>query len=103
MTPEEAEAYQQRAIRGLENLGLEDEAGDVADMTPTEYAEKKGIEITESNPRRRLNIMPTKEQLQQQIDELTEENEELQSRLDEILDIVAPPEDDDDQDDDSGE
>lgn len=103
MTPEEAEAYQQRAIQGLENLGLEAEADDVADLSATEYVESKGIQIVEQNLKRRM-IMPTKEQLQQEIDELREENEGLQSRLDEVLDIVAPPEDEDEEaEDDQGE
>ena len=37
MTNEEAEVYQQKAIRGLENLGLDDEASDVADLLPEQY------------------------------------------------------------------
>jgi len=41
MTEEQAEVYQQKAIRGLENLGLNDEADDVADLTPEQYAEQK--------------------------------------------------------------
>jgi len=90
MTEEEAEVYQQKAIRGLENLGLEDEADDVADLTPAEYAEEKGIEIL--NPKRRATNMASKQELERQVRELEEENEELQGRLDEVLDIVAPPE-----------
>ncbi len=54
--------------------------------------------------------VPTRSELQTRIKELEAENEELQSRLDEISDIVAPAqEDEDDEDgdeyegDDSGE
>jgi hypothetical protein len=36
--------------------------------------------------------MPTKEQLQQRVRELEEENDELQDQLDRIFNIVAPPE-----------
>jgi hypothetical protein len=36
--------------------------------------------------------MPTKEELQQRVRELEEENDELQDQLDQIFDIVAPPE-----------
>ena len=36
--------------------------------------------------------MPTKENLQQRVRELEEENDELQDQLDQIFDIVAPPE-----------
>jgi len=47
MTLEQAEAYQRKAIRGLENLGLEDDADDVASLSPEDYAAEKGIEIVE--------------------------------------------------------
>ena len=97
MTEEQAEVYQQKAIRGLENLGLYDEADDVADLTPAQYTEQKGIEIV--NPRRRTTNMASKQELEKQIRELEEENEELQSRLDEVLDIVAPSEDEEDEED----
>ena len=36
--------------------------------------------------------MLTKEQLQQRVRELEEENDELQDQLDQIFDIIAPPE-----------
>ena len=38
--------------------------------------------------------MPTKDELMDRIAELEEENEDLQSQLDDIADIVAPSEDD---------
>ena len=37
---------------------------------------------------------PSRHELIERIDELETENEELQSQLDEISDIVAPPEED---------
>jgi len=40
--------------------------------------------------------MPTKEELLNRIADLEQENEELQSQLDDIADIVAPSEDEDD-------
>lgn len=36
--------------------------------------------------------MPTKEQLENRVRELEEENDNLQDQLDQIFDIVAPPE-----------
>ena len=36
--------------------------------------------------------MPTKEQLEDRVRELEEENDSLQDQLDQIFDIVAPPE-----------
>ncbi len=43
------------------------------------------------NPDRRRMPLIENERLKQRIRELAAENETLQSRLDEILDIVAPP------------
>lgn len=34
--------------------------------------------------------MPTKEQLQERIEELEQENDDLQDQLDRIFDIIAP-------------
>ncbi len=51
--------------------------------------------------------MANKQELEERINELEEENEQLQSRLDEILDIVAPSEEEDEgeegEDEDLGE
>ena len=41
--------------------------------------------------------MPSKEELLEKIRELKEENQELQSQLDEIHDIVAPEEESEDE------
>jgi len=43
--------------------------------------------------------MASKHELENQIRELEEENQELQGRLDEILDIVAPSEEEEDEED----
>lgn len=45
----------------------------------------------------------TRRDLQTRIKELETENEELQSQLDEIADIVTPVEEDEDEGDESGE
>ena len=58
--------------------------------------------------------MPTKQELEERVQQLEEENTALQERLDNIMDIAAPPEDefeeeeeepgeDDFEDDDQGE
>jgi hypothetical protein len=41
---------------------------------------------------------PTRRELLQRIEQLESDNENLQSQLDEIADIVAPPEDQDEED-----
>ena len=80
-------------------------AAEIEDETVEDYAERRKFEIV--NPRRRTNTVARKAELEQRIQELESENESLQSRLDEILDVVAPPEDEaeeeEDEDDDRGE
>jgi hypothetical protein len=48
----------------------------------------------------KLMAVPTRQELKERIEELEEENQDLQERLDNIAELVAPDEDDDD---DSGE
>jgi len=47
--------------------------------------------------------MSTKQELEQRVQQLEEENATLQERLDDIMDIAAPPEVDQDEDDDEDE
>jgi len=47
--------------------------------------------------------MPTKQELEQRVQQLEEENAALQERLDDIMDIAAPSEDDQNEEDDSGD
>lgn len=94
----------------------DDRADEIADMTPEEYAEERGKEIIE-NPQRSRSSMKRKskpqdddsaafqtnaklavsndrltdqlEDKQEEIDKLTAKNKALQSKLDEINDIVS--------------
>ena len=93
---------QAKAVRFLRDVvGDPDKADEIEDLSPEEYAERKGLEIVEENPRRhqqsgRLGqpgerrAEMTKSQMEERIAELEEENEDLQSRLDSIVDIVQP-------------
>jgi hypothetical protein len=73
------------------------------DMSVEEYAEKKHIEIV--NPGR-SSLMAngngrSKQDLLDEVDALTQENQDLSDQLDAINDIVNPPDEgDDDCDDD---
>lgn len=99
-TRRQVETAKGRAERFLRDvLDDDDRADEVADESVEDYAERKHIEIT--NPSRR-GVMATKQELADENDELRAENEQLQARLDRVMDIVAPDgdEDDDDQDDD---
>src|SRR5262249_50753862 len=106
----EAETARRRAVVGLRNLGRDRDADRIERMSTNEYASTKGFELIEGNPLRRTTTMPrrSKDQiisdLQDQVADLESENEDLQSRLDEIADVVSGPgegdegDEDDDQD-----
>jgi hypothetical protein len=97
------ERKQAKAVQFLRDVADDpDKAEEFESMSPEEYAEHKGIEIAESNPafvilRLGRSRIVTKEELQDRITELEEENEDLQSRLDSISDIVQPVDDADDE------
>jgi hypothetical protein len=106
-TLDQVERMQAKAIRFLRDVvGDPDKADEIEDLSPEEYAERKGAEIVEENPRhsyglgRRREVM-TKSQLEERIAELEEENEDLQSRLDSIGAVVQPeasgPDDEDER------
>ena len=101
---------QAKAVRFLRDVvGDPDKADEIEDLAPEEYAERKGVEVVEENPRpiqreksRRTDV--TKTQMECRIAQLEEENEDLRSRLDSIVDIVQPEAgESDDGDDDEGE
>jgi cell shape-determining protein MreC len=103
MSLDAIERKQAKAVQFLRDVADDpDKADEFEAMSPEEYAEHKGIEIAESNPayvRLQLGRRPdvTKQEMQDRIAELEEENEDLQSRLDSINDIVQPVEDADDE------
>jgi cell shape-determining protein MreC len=98
MSLDAIERKQAKAVQFLRDVVDDpDKADEFEAMSPEEYAEHKGIEIAESNPayvRLQLGRRPdvTKQDMEDRITELEEENEDLQSRLDSISDIVQPVE-----------
>jgi hypothetical protein len=94
-TLEQTETAQARAVRFAENV-LEDSdlADELESLTPEEYADRKGIVITNQGEMKVANgngDPRTKAELLDEIDD-------LQSQLDAINDILNPPSDDDDDD-----
>lgn len=97
------ERKQAKAVQFLRDVADDpDKADEFESMSPEEYADHKGIEIAESNPAyvtlqmgRRPDV--TRQEMEGRIAELEEENEDLQSRLDSISDIVQPVDDADDE------
>jgi hypothetical protein len=96
------ERKQAKAVQFLRDVADDpDKADEFESMSPEEYAEHKGIEIT-ANPYQRTifcgeEAIMTKQEMEERITELEEENEDLQSRLDSISDIVQPVDDADDE------
>jgi hypothetical protein len=98
MTRDEVERMQAKAVRFLRDVTDDpDKADEFEDMSTDEYAEHKAVNIVEGNPAlvplhlgRRPDV--TKQDMEDRIAELEEENEDLQSRLDSISDIVQPAE-----------
>jgi hypothetical protein len=95
LTREQIESRKDKAVRFVRDV-LEDpdRADEIEHESVDGYAARRKFKIV--NPKRRLERMSTKRQLEDRVSELEQENEELQSRLDEVLDIVAPSEDDED-------
>ncbi len=87
-------AMKEKAVRFVRDVLDDDERADeIQDETPEEYAERKGIQIAANPSDSRLHLerrapMPTKEELEDRIAELEEENQTLHDKLDSILDIA---------------
>jgi len=92
MTRQQLEKRRAQAVRFTRDVvGDPDRARDIEGESLEEYAERRRITLTNPKGVRRMAIQ-TRKELLERIEELEGENEELQSQLDEIADIVAPPE-----------
>ena len=107
-TREQLQSRKERAVRFVRDvLGDDDKADDIEDESLEDYAEHRHIKI--ANPKGVTRMAaPTRQQLLDRVEELETENEDLQSRLDEIADIIGDDEDEDTdtdegEDDDQGE
>lgn len=89
LIPEQLQGRKEKAVRFVRDVLRDDERADeIEDESLEDYAERRKIKLL--NPRG--EPMATKQELFDRIKELEDENEELQSQLDEVADIVAPPE-----------
>ena len=102
LTRKQLEARKAQAVRFVRDvLDDDDKADDIEDESLEDYAEHRHIKITNPKGATRM-AAPTRQELLDRIEELETENEDLQSRLDEISDIIGNN-DDEDEDDDQGE
>ena len=99
ITVDQAQRKQAAAVRFAENfLNDQDKADELADLTPEEYAERRGFEIID-NPGRRLSTMANGEGGGMTKEEMADYIAELEDQLDSIQDIISGESDDDDGDD----
>jgi hypothetical protein len=88
MTLDDLEAARRRAVRMFESFGGAESATEFEDMTAEEYAERKGIEVINSNPKQRgrtgamSHNRKQLEQLKSHINSITESALEANSRAD---------------------
>jgi len=103
LTHKQLEARKAQAVRFVRDvLEDDDKADDIEDESLEDYAEHRHIKI--ANPKGITHMAaPTRQELLDRIEELETENENLQSRLDEIADIIGDNEEDAAEDDDQGE
>jgi acyl carrier protein phosphodiesterase len=97
LTRDQVESRKEKAVRFVRDVLDDPDRADEIESEPLEdYAERRRIQIL--NPRVNMaRRTPTKEELQDRIRDLEEENETLQDQLDSVADIVAPVEEDEDE------
>jgi hypothetical protein len=100
LTYDQVAARKEKAVRFVRNV-LDDpnRAAEIDDEAVEDYADRRRIQIRE-NPtaQQKERSSMTKQQLENRVRELEEENETLQEQLDQIADIAAPLDEDEDDD-----
>ena len=103
LTRKQLTARKAQAVRFVRDvLDDDDKADDIEDESLEDYAEHRHIKIP--NPKGVIPMAaPTRQELLDRIEELETTNENLQSRLDEIADIIGDNDEEEDTDEDEGE
>ena len=101
LTRKQLESRKAQAVRFTRDvLDDPDRADEIEDESLEEYAERRHIQMVNPKGVRKMAVR-TRRELLERIEELEEENENLQSRLDEISDIVGDEEEEEEEE--SGE
>jgi hypothetical protein len=97
LTRKQLEARKGRAVRFTRDvLDDSDRADEIENQSIEDYAARRHIQI--HNPKGAKPVaVPTRKEMYDRIKELENENEDLQSQLDEIADIVTPEEEEEGQ------
>ena len=103
LTRKQLVARKAQAVRFARNvLEDDDKADDIEDESLEDYAEHRHIKL--SNPKGATHMAaPTRQELLDRIEELETENEDLQSQLEQIRDIVDDEDEEEDTDTEEGE
>lgn len=94
LTRDQVKARKEKAIRFVGDvLDDSDRADEIEDESIEDYAARRRIKLLNPKGERFMaQRTQTRQELQERIRELEEENETLQEQLDNIADIVAPAE-----------
>jgi hypothetical protein len=93
LTREQLQKRKESAVRFARDVREDDELADqIENESLQEYAEHRHIRLLNPTRKEKNMPVPTRRELTERIEELETENEELQSRLDEIADLVAEEE-----------
>ena len=97
LTRKQVESRKAQAVRFTRDvLDDPDRADEIEDESLEDYAERRHIRMVNPKGVRKMAVR-TRRELLERIEELEEENENLQSRLDEISDIVGEEEEEEEE------
>ena len=96
LTRQQLERRKAQAVRFTRDVrGDDDRAAEIEDEALEDYAQDRHIKLNNPKGARKM-AMQTRRELLDRINELESENEDLQSRLDEISDIIGDNDDNED-------
>ncbi len=101
LTRQQLERRKAQAVRFTRDVREDDNRADeIEDESLEDYAQDRHIKLSNPNGARNMAVQ-TRGELLDRIAELESENEDLQSRLDEISDIIGDNDDNEDANEDS--
>jgi len=93
LTREQLQKRKESAVRFARDVREDDELADqIENESLEEYADHRHIRLLNPTRKEKNMPVPTRRELMERIEELEGENEQLQSRLDEIADLAAEEE-----------
>jgi|SRR5208283_5620720 len=101
LTRQQLERRKAQAVRFTRDVREDDDRADeIEDESLEDYAQDRRIKLANPKGGRKMPVL-TRRELQDRIQELEAENEDLQSRLDEISDIIGDNDDNEETDEDT--